>query len=118
MGKDIYNSAGLLVLDLDGTLCEQTAGGEAYWSARPRKDVIARVNSYYGKGWYITIHTARGMRTCNSDVVEVERLYRYGTKLWLDMNGVMYDKLIFGKPPGDIYVDDRGLTPEEFTKHE
>jgi capsule biosynthesis phosphatase len=104
----------LLVIDLDGTICEQTTGGDAYWTAKPKQDVIDRVNELYGQGWYVTIHTARGMRTCHSDLKDVERRFRMGTENWLVMHMVKYDDLIFGKPPGEMYVDDRGMTPDEF----
>lgn len=104
----------LLVIDLDGTLCEQTTGGDAYWSAKPRQDVIDKVNQLYDEGWHVTIHTARGMRTCKNDIKKVIELYEEKTRDYLIENGVWFHELIMGKPPGDRYVDDRGMTPEEF----
>jgi capsule biosynthesis phosphatase len=103
-----------LVMDLDGTLCEQTAGGDAYWTAKPKKDVIAMVNRCYDEGWHITIHTARGMRTHNGDVKKIVELYAEKTHDWLIDNGVWFHELLFGKPPGDRYVDDRSMRPDEF----
>jgi capsule biosynthesis phosphatase len=104
----------LLVIDLDGTLCEQTAGGDAYWDAKPKQEVIDKVNQLFDEGWHITIYTARGMRTCKNDVERVNSLYRKKTIDWLIKNGVWFSDLIMGKPAGDIYVDDRGMRPDEF----
>jgi capsule biosynthesis phosphatase len=111
--NDPYNDR-RLVMDLDGTLCEQTKGGAEYWDAAPKKDVIDRVNRLYDEGWHITIHTARGMRTCNGDVQKVRELYEQKTLDWLILNGVWFDDLIMGKPVGDKYVDDRSVRPDEF----
>lgn len=105
-----------LVIDLDGTICEQTAGGAAYWKARPKQDVIDTVNSYYNSGWYVTVHTARGMRSCNGDIRLVKALYEEKTHKWLVDHGVHYHQLIMGKPAGDRYVDDRGVRPDEFVR--
>lgn len=102
-----------LVCDLDGTLCKQMYDGN-YHLAAPIMNVIETLNSFYDEGWDVTIFTARGMRTCKGDIKEIEERYRTMTEKWLSDNGVKYTKLFFGKPPGDIYVDDRGYTPAEF----
>ena len=103
----------LLVIDLDGTICEQTYNN-SYEFAKPHEDVIEKLRTLYNKGWNITIHTARGMRTCSGDVEEVERRYRLMTETWLIKHDVPFHRLVFGKPPGDYYVDDRGMSPNEF----
>lgn len=103
-----------LVVDLDGTLCEQTAGGPAYAAAKPIKEVIEKVNRMYDEGWHVTIHTARGMRTYNGHVGRVKWHLEPMTRAWLQVNGVRYHELIMGKPAGDKYVDDRGVRPDEF----
>lgn len=105
-----------LVMDLDGTLCEQTAGGDAYWTAKPNQDVIDRVNRMYDEGWHITIHTARGMRTFNGDAKKAHDAYYDKTLDWLIEHGVWFDVLMFGKPAGDKYVDDRSIRPDEFAR--
>lgn len=108
----------LLVMDLDGTLCEQTSGGDAYWTAAPKQDVIDRVNQLREEGWHVTIHTARGMRTYNGDVTLIQVNLEAKTVDWLDRHKVRFDRLVFGKPAGDKYVDDRGLNPDEFLRFE
>lgn len=104
----------IAVFDLDGTLCEQVdtrtspLGILAYGQAAPRRDVIDKLNEMSDGGWKIVIHTARGMRTFGGDVPKVEGALRSMTEQWLADNGVRYHELIFGKPPGSLYVDDRG----------
>ena len=105
-----------LVIDLDGTICEQTGGGEHYFSAKPIQDVIDRVNKLKASGCAIIIHTARGMNLYNWNVTRIELEFRSKTEYWLKENGVQYDKLVFGKPPGDMYVDDKAAHVETFLK--
>lgn len=101
-----------IVLDLDGTLCHSDDG--LYIDPPPRMDVIARVNEHRDRGCDVTIHTARGMITFEGDSAAAELCYRDATERWLRRYGVKYDRLIFGKPPGDWYIDDKGMTPNEF----
>ena len=42
----------------------------------------------------------------NKDVLET----------WLEKHGVKYDELIFGKPLGDWYIDDKGMSVKDFLK--
>lgn len=64
----------------------------------------------------MTIFTARGMNTCNGDVFRVEDAYREMTEKWLRDNRVCYHDLRFGKPAGDLYVDDKSMTPALFLR--
>jgi capsule biosynthesis phosphatase len=102
-----------LVIDLDGTICSQEDSGE-YHRAYPVLKVIFKVNELWTRGWDIIIYTARGMKTFDGDVKKIEDVYREETEKWLKDNRVMYTKLIFGKPSGDVYVDDKGKTINEF----
>ena len=104
-----------LVMDLDGTICATTRGGDAYFSADPIQTVIYRVNELKSKGWTVIIHTARGMNLYNGNLARIELEFRSRTEKWLRDNLVEYDQLIFGKPAGDVYVDDKGVSPLEFT---
>jgi capsule biosynthesis phosphatase len=105
-----------IVFDLDGTLCEITGGGIEYFSAKPKMDVITRLNSFHNLGWKVVIYTARGMTTNKGDVQRCESLYRHWTEQWLKKYGVQYDELIFGKPAGDLYVDDKGVSVNDFAQ--
>lgn len=107
----------LLVIDLDGTLCEQTAGGDAYWTAKPNWPVIEKVRKLFESGWHVTIYTARGMRTFLGGR-EAKRAYGKKTRKWLRDHDVPYHRLKFGKPPADLYIEDKGMTPDEFANRE
>lgn len=111
---------GIVVLDLDGTICEQTSGGaggaDGYRSAKPIVEVIRRINELWTDGWTIVIYTARGMASLEWDVAAVKDSLGQLTTEWLARNRVCYDKLVFGKPPGDCYVDDKALRPDEFLR--
>lgn len=102
------------VMDMDGTICTQTYNN-TYRLAEPNLDVIKKINKLWSDGWNIVIHTARGMRTFSGDINLIELNYRKLTEEWLVENRVCYTKLVFGKPPGDIYVDDKGISINEFT---
>lgn len=103
-----------LVIDMDGTICEQMFG-DGYFVAKPIQPVIDKMRAYKLKGWDITIFTARGMGRYGGNIAVVEFEFRYKTEKWLKDHDVPYDKLIFGKPAGDLYVDDKGMNPHEFT---
>jgi len=105
-----------LVVDLDGTICRQVSS-DKYHLAAPIADVIRKVNAFYDAGWHVTVFTARGMATYG-DHYAAWTAHGPMTERWLTDNGVKFDQLLFGKPAGDIYVDDRGLTPQFFVEME
>lgn len=104
-----------IVIDLDGTLCTQESTG-TYQLAKPKLDMIKRVNELWTEGWTVLIFTARGMNTFDGDIEKIESNYRELTENWLKENRVCYNKLQFGKPSGDYYVDDKCLTFADFLR--
>lgn len=66
----------------------------------------------------MTLFTARGQVSCNGDLDLIHERVRPILVEWLERHAVEYDELIFGKPYADLYVDDKGMTPEEFLKWE
>ena len=100
-------------MDLDGTVCTQE-NSDTYHLAKPLIQTVKKINCLYADGHRIVIFTARGMVTCDGDVSQIEGAYREMTEKWLNDNRVCYDELIFGKPAGDYYVDDKSLTPDKF----
>ena len=109
------NITKVLVTDLDGTICEQI-DNKNYQSAKPRLDVIKKINSLWTEGWEIIIFTARGMNTFEGDVKAVEQFHRSYTEKWLKDNRVCYNKLLFGKPSADLYLDDKNISINDFVK--
>jgi hypothetical protein len=100
-GKDSY------VFDLDGTLCTETNG--VFHEAKPITENIEILNKLYNDGHEITIYSARGMKRFNNDVSKVYDSLFQMTKSQLESWGVLYHKLILGKPYGK-YIDNDSYT--------
>jgi capsule biosynthesis phosphatase len=98
------------VFDLDGVICQLKTSNQTYEEVIPNKQVIKIINDLKKKEHYIIIHTARHMKTCNGDVTKVKQKIGKITEKWLQKWNVNYDELIFGKPHGDVYIDDLGMT--------
>lgn len=77
-------------------------------------DVVQKINHYYDKGCHITIYTSRGALSCDGDIVKIEKTYRNMIETTLRNGGVKYHELVFGKVSGDVYIDDLGLSPQQF----
>jgi len=90
--------------DLDGTLCSSSP--EDYTKAIPWQARIDSVNKLYTESHHIVIYTARGMGTGID--------YRTLTEWQLSDWGVLYHDLIMGKPLADVYIDNKGISDEEF----
>jgi D-sedoheptulose 7-phosphate isomerase len=90
--------------DLDGTLCTNTFG--EYGKAKPIPETIQKVNELYDSGHFIKIFTARGTGT-KTDWLKL-------TNEQLNLWGVRFHELIFGKPEADYYIDDRAVTAFDF----
>ena len=112
--------ADCFVVDIDGTLCELVPSGSNYLTAKPKYDIIQKVNAAYAKGVHIILFTARGMRTFKGDVKRIEAFHRATLEEWLNNNGVRYHELHFGKPwhGKTYYVDDHALNLEHFLDFE
>lgn len=93
-----------LVFDIDNTilLCDYINGTYTLKSYDP--DLVKIVNIEYEKGTQIIVQTARHWN------------HLQVTKNQLDQIGIKYNTLVMGKPVADLYVDDRGMRPEEFCK--
>ena len=108
------------VFDLDGTICVEKPKGtpkEEYSNVKPNDEIINHMKILHELGHYIIIHTARHMKTMNNDVKKVENAVGDITKQWLNKYDVPYDELIFGKPLGTYYIDDRSVLIDDFTKN-
>ena len=92
--------------DIDGTLCTNTDGD--YPDAQPFLDVIAEVNRLFAEGNRIHLHTARGATTG----IDWRELTERQLKEWK----VDYHALYMGKPPGDVYIDDKAMNFAEWKR--
>jgi len=87
-----------LIIDIDGTICSHE---QDYRKAKPFKNRIAKVNRFYDSGSTIIYFTARGTKTS----IDYREITEAQFKRW----GVKYHELLFNKPYGDFYVDDKGV---------
>ena len=63
----------------------------------------------YSKGYYIKIFTARFMGR-NKDQISKAKKQGYNfTKNQLKKWNLKYDKLVFGKPSFDLFIDDKSI---------
>ena len=100
------------VFDIDGTICINS--NSEYEKSVPLQDRIDKINQIFDDGHTVIFQTARGMgRSGNSAAYANKAFYEF-TKKQLDSWGVKYHSLFLGKPAGDVYVDDRGVTDEDF----
>ena len=102
------------VVDIDGTICFPGEGDAVYTHARPRTDRISRINQLYIEGHEVYYFTARGMGRYNNDRQKAYDEFYEFTKKQLCGWGCMFNDLYLGKPSGDIYIDDKGVSDHEF----
>ena len=89
-----------IVIDIDGVIMESE--GLDYESAKPIQDNIDIINKLKDGGAKIVLFTARGYKTGVD--------WKFVTQLQLVRFGVKYDRLMFGKPAADYYIDDKMIT--------
>jgi hypothetical protein len=88
-----------IYVDVDNTITETI--GTDYQNAKPIYKKISIINDLYDKGHTITYWTARG---------SVSGINFYDlTKQQLDDWGAKYHNFMVGKPPYDIFIDDKTI---------
>jgi hypothetical protein len=100
-----------IILDFDDTLA--FAENRDWINARPNDELIVKTNKLYDEGWQIDIFTARGNLSCATRA-EAAAKYQPDMEEWLKMNGVKYHSISFEKPLAAYYIDDKGMSPEDF----
>ncbi len=98
-----------VIVDLDGTICEFRKSGQTYADVLPKEGAIEFLNELKREGHTIIIHTARNMNSQGHNVGRVMKNVGLITLQWLDKYKIPYDEIFFGKPNGDITIDDRAL---------
>jgi len=88
-----------IYVDIDNTITYTE--GMDYKGAKPRMDRIEIINKLYDEGNNITYWTGRGTVT-KIDWFEL-------TKGQLNEWGAKHHKLLLGKPPYDIFIDDKSF---------
>jgi capsule biosynthesis phosphatase len=108
---------GVLVVDIDGTLCDIKAADQSYAELVPRQSMIDKLREYQSRGYRILLFTARNMKTHGGSLGLINKHTAPVLLEWLAKWGVPYDELLFGKPwprSKGFYIDDRAVRPDEF----
>jgi capsule biosynthesis phosphatase len=104
----------IIVFDVDDTISVHE--DRKYEEAKPITEMINKINSLYDLGYGIVLLTARGQLSMDGNTEKIEAERRPVLEAWLARHNVKYDKLLFTKPLGILYVDDKAATPEDFLK--
>lgn len=103
-----------IVIDLDDTISKTE--NRDYEHSQPIRSVIdklAEVRATF-PNVEVVLHTARGMNSCKGDVKKAEMKNRPAIERFLQRNGIKVDRILFGKPLGDLYIDDKAMAARDF----
>jgi capsule biosynthesis phosphatase len=117
--KPLADDEALLVVDIDGTLCDIKTPGQSYAELTPRADMIAKLRQYQQRGYRILLYTSRNMKTHNHNLGLINKHTAPVMLAWLEQWQIPYDEILFGKPwprSKGFYIDDRAIRPDEFLK--
>lgn len=92
-----------IVVDIDGYLVSESVDVP---HRVPFVNNIRKVNKLYDLGHEIILHTARGMKSTGNAVAS-DKKYRQLTEEQLTNFGVKFHSLYFGKPNGEVYLDNK-----------
>lgn len=108
----------IYVFDLDDTICYPEKNYQdsclRYANAVPNWKIIDHMRILRLAGHIIIIHTARRMLTHSGNIDLIKRDVEELTIDWLVRYNVPYDELVFGKPYGDFYIDDKAINVKDF----
>jgi histidinol phosphatase-like enzyme len=111
----------IIAIDFDDTIALKTGNPsvgdpvEAWEGTIPNRPLIKNMQKLSEQGYKFVIYTARGTIDY-SDINKIKHKYKQKMELWLKKYNVPYVHIQFGKIYAHLYVDDKAMTPEEFTK--
>lgn len=117
MNNEFEAVDGVLVVDIDGTLCDVKVAGQSYADLVPRPAMLERLREYQNKGYRVLLYTARNMNTYKNNLGQINKHTAPVLIEWLAKWEVPYDEILFGKPwprTKGFYIDDRSIRPDEF----
>lgn len=102
------DSSKTVVCDIDGVLADKAHGND-YTKAAPLPNGVLHINKIKEMGFKVVLSTARGGDTYPGLQYQMWYTKTYD---WLVANGVQFDELWMGKPPGIMYIDDKAARVE------
>jgi len=103
-----------LVVDFDDTIA--ITHNRDWTNATPNTALVNKLNALYDDGWSVHIVTARGQISCDGNCEAADLKYRKQIESWLGQHAVKYSSLSFQKKLAAYYIDDKGITPEQFVE--
>lgn len=117
MNQEFEGVDGVLVVDIDGTLCGIKTADQSYADLIPDQAMLVKLREYQAKGYRVLLFTARNMNTYKGNLVLINKHTAPVLLEWLAKWEVPYDEILFGKPwprKKGFYIDDRSVRPDEF----
>lgn len=115
----MIESEKVIVIDIDGTLCEIKKREQNYLDVKPKEKVLRKLKQMKEEGFYIILYTARQMRTYEGNLGRINANTGKQIFQWLEKYEIEFDEIYFGKPwcgKSGFYVDDKTIRPSEFEK--
>ena len=95
----------VICFDIDGVICKTSSNN--YKNSKPIKKNIKIINELYKKGYFIKLFTARFMGRTDDHRKLAESKAKKLTLKQLNLWGVKYHKVFFGKISYDLFRDDK-----------
>lgn len=105
-----------IVFDLDGVICTLRQPSESYADVQPVSGAAETLHRLRVAGHTVIIYTARNMETCKGNVGQAIKNIGMLTLIWLEKYQIEYDEIYFGKPSGDVYIDDRAIRFKDWSQ--
>lgn len=115
----MIESEKVIVMDIDGTLCEMKSKEQSYLDVIPKFDILKKLDTMKQEGFYIILYTSRQMRTYDGNIGKINANTGKILFQWLEKYNIPFDEIYFGKPwcgKNGFYVDDKAIRPSEFAK--
>ena len=96
-----------ICFDIDGVICK--TNNNNYKKSKPIKKNIKLINLLFDKNFEIIIYTARFMGRNKDQISKAKKQVYNFTKNQLKKWNLKYDRLIFGKPSFDLFIDDKSI---------
>ncbi|MBM6876118.1 capsular biosynthesis protein [Fusobacterium mortiferum] len=115
----MIESEKVIVMDIDGTLCEIKSKEQSYLDIIPKFNILEKLNKMKQEGFYIILYTSRQMRTYDGNIGKINANTGKILFQWLEKYNIPFDEIYFGKPwcgKNGFYVDDKAIRPSEFAK--
>jgi len=96
-----------ICFDIDNTILTYSNNIGTTEGITEINNICNLIRKLHTDGHTIVLNTARGMKSCNSNIGKVGKKSMINVIQTLDDLNIPYDELYFGKPWADIYIDDK-----------